>query len=48
MAQSAQLASAPASAGTPMDPRRKRALLIAGLSFLGTLILLLVLLKWLG
>jgi pSer/pThr/pTyr-binding forkhead associated (FHA) protein len=37
--------SAPAA---PMDARRKRGLLIAGLSFLGTLILLAVLLKWLG
>jgi pSer/pThr/pTyr-binding forkhead associated (FHA) protein len=37
------------SAGSPpMDPRRKRGLLIAGLSFLGTLILLVILLKWLG
>jgi hypothetical protein len=31
-----------------MDARRKRGLLIAGLSFLGTLLLLVVLLKWLG
>jgi len=45
-------ASASAEAGqdsggsTAMDPRRKRGLLIAGLSFLGTLILLIILLKW--
>jgi pSer/pThr/pTyr-binding forkhead associated (FHA) protein len=35
-------------AGAPMDARRKRGLLIAGLSFLGTLILLVVLLKMFG
>jgi len=45
---------APSAAATssgknaPLDARRKRGLLIAGLSFLGTLILLVVLLKWLG
>jgi pSer/pThr/pTyr-binding forkhead associated (FHA) protein len=40
----------PSAGGTapPMDARRKRGLLIAGLSFLGTLLLLVVLLKWLG
>jgi pSer/pThr/pTyr-binding forkhead associated (FHA) protein len=32
----------------PMDARRKRVLVIAALSFLGTLLLLVVLLKWLG
>jgi pSer/pThr/pTyr-binding forkhead associated (FHA) protein len=44
-------ASAPSAApspGAPMDARRKRGLLIAALSFLGTLLLILVLLKWLG
>jgi len=45
---SAPSASAPAGKGAPLDARRKRGLLIAGLSFLGTLILLVVLLKWLG
>jgi pSer/pThr/pTyr-binding forkhead associated (FHA) protein len=44
----ARAASGSSSTSTPMDPRRKRGLLIAGLSFLATLILLLVLLKWLG
>lgn len=42
--------AAPASGATPgsgMDPRRKRALMIAVLSFLGTMIVLLVL-KWFG
>jgi hypothetical protein len=34
--------------GAPMDARRKRGLLIAGLSFLGTLLLLVVLLKMFG
>jgi pSer/pThr/pTyr-binding forkhead associated (FHA) protein len=32
----------------PMDARRKRVLVIAALSFLGTLLLLVALLKWLG
>jgi pSer/pThr/pTyr-binding forkhead associated (FHA) protein len=32
----------------PMDARRKRGLLIAGLSFLGTLLLLIALLHWFG
>ncbi|HWW20168.1 MAG TPA: FHA domain-containing protein [Steroidobacteraceae bacterium] len=40
--------SASAASAAPMDARRKRGLLIAGLSFLGTLLLLVVLLKWLG
>ena len=35
------------ASGAPADQRRKRGLLIAGLSFLATLILLLVLMKWL-
>jgi pSer/pThr/pTyr-binding forkhead associated (FHA) protein len=47
-AAAAPSSPAQAGVGAPMDPRRKRGLLIAGLSFLGTLILLLVLLKWLG
>lgn len=48
-APAAALASAGDNAtmpGAPPERRRKRGLLIAGLSFLGTLILLLVLLKW--
>jgi pSer/pThr/pTyr-binding forkhead associated (FHA) protein len=40
--------SGASSGSTPMDARRKRGLLIAGLSFLGTLLLLVVLLKWLA
>jgi pSer/pThr/pTyr-binding forkhead associated (FHA) protein len=44
----AKAAPAPSGTGTPMDARRKRGLLIAGLSFLGTLLLLVILLKWLG
>jgi pSer/pThr/pTyr-binding forkhead associated (FHA) protein len=39
---------APSSGSAPVDARRKRGLIIAGLSFLGTLLLLVVLLKWLG
>jgi pSer/pThr/pTyr-binding forkhead associated (FHA) protein len=41
-------ASAGGGTGASTERRGKRGLLIAGLSFLGTLILLLVLLKWLG
>jgi pSer/pThr/pTyr-binding forkhead associated (FHA) protein len=48
----ATAATRPSAAGSvaaaPMDARRKRGLLIAGLSFLGTLILLVVLLKMFG
>jgi pSer/pThr/pTyr-binding forkhead associated (FHA) protein len=40
-------ATAPRSAAAPMDARRKRGLLIVGLSFLGSLLLIVVLLKWL-
>jgi pSer/pThr/pTyr-binding forkhead associated (FHA) protein len=41
-------AAVPRDPAAPMDARRKRGLLIAGLSFLGSLLLIIVLLKWLG
>jgi pSer/pThr/pTyr-binding forkhead associated (FHA) protein len=47
-AASAASPSGSSAGNAPMDARRKRGLLIAGLSFLGTLLLLVVLLKWLG
>jgi pSer/pThr/pTyr-binding forkhead associated (FHA) protein len=50
-APGAKTGSSPAAASvaaTPMDARRKRGLLIAGLSFLGTVVLIVVLLKWLA
>jgi pSer/pThr/pTyr-binding forkhead associated (FHA) protein len=43
----ARNATATRSAASPMDARRKRGLLIAGLSFLGSLLLIIMLMKWL-